>query len=139
VSPSNPTRDFLAVDEWERSDSLWVQGSYLESVDLRKNVLKKLYEDHGVSLEGYVPPGISIGFVGPIGHQAMLCTHIAAQKLGILKPRTAILPINKTHINRPLIQAIKNDLNFLQYKDGASWSELPNNWLVFERLKLIIT
>jgi putative glycosyltransferase (TIGR04372 family) len=139
VSPSNPTRDFSAVQEWERSDSLWVQGEYLASVDLRKGVLRKLYESHGVLLEGYVPPGISIGFVGPIGHQAMLCTHIAAQKLGILKPRTAILPINKTQIHRPLIQTLRKDLNLLQYGDGASWSELPNNWHVFERLQLIRT
>lgn len=139
VSPSDPRRDFFAVREWERSDSLWVQGEYLASVDLRRSILEKLYESNGVLVEGYVPPGISLGFVGPIGHQAMLCTHIAAQKLGILKPRTAILPINDSHIHRPLIQALEADLNFIQYKDGASWGELPNNWHIFERLQLIRT
>jgi putative glycosyltransferase (TIGR04372 family) len=116
-----------------------VRGKYQQSINLRKEILSKLYESQGVLYEGYNPPGISLGYVGPIGHQAILGTHIAAQKLGILEPRKAILPIYRHQVDRPIIRSLQNDLNFLQYTDGASWGELPNNWHIFERLQLIRT
>ena len=139
VKIADPERDYKAVRLWELSDKYWVRGNYQQAVNLRKAILSELYESQGVLFDGYNPPGISLGYVGPIGHQAILGTHIAAQKLGILEARKAILPIYQNQINRPMIRSLRNDLNLIQYTDGASWSELPNNWHVFERLQLIRT
>lgn len=139
VKISDLGRDYESVRLWEESDQHWVQGKYQQSVSMRKEILAHLYESQGVLYEGYFPPGISLGYVGPIGHQAILGTHIAAQRLGILEPRKAILPINRNQTDRPIIKSLLSDLNLIQYTDGASWSELPNNWHVFERLQLIRT
>ena len=139
IDSKNPERDYQAVRKWEYADRLWIEGSYLKSVELRKSVLCELYKINGVLENGYTPPGISHGYVGPIGHQAILCTHIAAQNLGILDSRVAVLPIYKSQTSRPLIKAVEKHLSFLQYERGASWGELPNNWHIFERLQLIRT
>ena len=139
VNVKNPKVDYEAVEKWEYADKLWIQGKYLDSVECRTSILSEIYKSNGVLEEGYAPPGLSLGFVGPIGHQAMLCTHILAQDLGIIKPRVSILPIYREQMKRPLIRAVEKNLNFLQYAQGASVSELPNNWHIFERLQLIRT
>ena len=139
VNVKDPKVDYEAVKKWEHADKLWIEGKYLESVEYRTSILSELYKSNGALEEGYAPPGLSLGFVGPIGHQAMLCTHIAAQEIGIIKPRISMLPIHKEQTKRPLIRAVEKNLNFLRYAQGASISELPNNWHIFERLQLIRT
>lgn len=139
VNVKDPKVDYEAVKKWEHADKLWIEGKYLESVGCRTSILSELYKSNGVLEEGYAPPGLSLGFVGPLGHQAMLCTHIAAQEIGIIKPRISMLPIYEEQTKRPLILAVEKNLNFLQYAQGASISELPNNWHIFERLQLIRT
>lgn len=138
-SSSNLRNDYDAIKLWSYSSSLWVKGQYLKSIDVQRNVLTELYRRNQVLYNGYFPPGISNEYVGPIGHQALLCIHVAAQQLGIIEPRSAILPISKEQLKKPIINSMKNHMQFLQYTEGASWDRIPNQWHNFERLQLVRT
>jgi putative glycosyltransferase (TIGR04372 family) len=136
---SEPNVDFDALRHWEQTDYFWAQGLYSKSVTLRKEILNELYERNGVGHVGYCPPGLSTGFIGPIGHQALLCTHVCAQDYGILDSREAILPIHKNDLNKPILQTVASKLRYLQYERNTGWSELPLNWHTFERLQMLRT
>jgi len=123
--------------EWEKTNKLWVDGKYNESVGARKKILEDLYKFNEINLEGYFPPALSVGFLGPIGHQALLGVHIAAQNLGILPKgtRTAIRVLQEEP--KPLLDVFQPYLNYVNYRSAPAWTELPNHWHATERLQLI--
>lgn len=124
---------------WEQTDKLWVDGKYNESVTGRKTILEELYKLNEVALENYFPPTLSIGYLGPIGHQAMLGVHIAAQNLDILPKgtRTAMRVLKEEP--KPLLDVFQPYLNYVKYRNAPAWTELPNHWHAAERLQLIRT
>lgn len=122
---------------WEKTDKLWVDGKYNESVKARKILLEDLYRFNEVEIENYFPPSLSIGFLGPMGHQALLGVHLSAQNLGILPKgtRTAIRVLGEEP--KPLLDVFKPYLNYVNYRTSPAWTELPNHWHSTERLQLI--
>ena len=124
---------------WEKTDKLWVEGKYNESVRERKIILGELYKLNNVALVNYFPPTLSIGYLGPIGHQAMLGVHIAAQNLDILPKgtRTAMRVLKEEP--KPLLDVFQPFLNYVNYRNTPAWTELPNHWHAAERLQLVRT
>ena len=123
--------------QWEKQHSHWVNGDYEKSVNNRKLILSELYQINNVNTENYFPPVLSVEFSGPIGHQAMMGVHIAAQQLGIL-PYGKRLAFRKiAEEPKPLLDAFIPFINFANYAQDSAWTELPNHWHIAERLQLI--
>lgn len=122
---------------WEKSDQLWIDGQYHTAVSMRKNLMEELYELNGVRGDNYFPPNLSIGFLGPIGHQAMLGVHIAAQRLGVIPRGTRSAARVLKEEPKPLLDVFSNELIYTNYASAPAWTELPNHWHAAERLQLV--
>jgi len=122
---------------WRQTDIKWTAGLYKEVVIERKRILNEIYLRSEVLTQGYFPPILSFGFVGAIGHNAILGIHLKAQELGLLPRGTRTISVEPHDFStRPMLGAVREKLNLVQSKDAAAWTELPSMWQAVERIQM---
>jgi hypothetical protein len=122
---------------WRQSDNEWTRGLYQEVVSKRKEILNEIYSRSDVLTPGYFPPILSFVFVGAIGHNAILGIHLKAQELGILPPGKRTISVEPHDFEtRPMLAAVRKNLNIIQSRDAAAWTEMPSMWQVVERIQM---
>lgn len=154
--PSNRTFDQIAqsgvlqkasLGHADRINEVWDsafwdfdRGDYQSFVERRVELLNSIRTSHGWQDGGSAPIGYSRDFTTNIGHLGVLFAYFAGQKYGYIDSEKKLLPFTKSQRNSLLVKYACNFSKGVQFDNGTeSFTELPSNWHLFERLSMPFT
>jgi putative glycosyltransferase (TIGR04372 family) len=135
-----PNANFFKFDRaWNKSYSTFNIGEYKESIKIREEIMREIYDINGITEPGYFPPILSKSFSGAIGHLGHIGVHIAAQKLGLVPPGQRYMQVSKKDLSKPFFLSVKERIKPLSFSYLHNSDEPPGQWHIFERMQLVKT
>jgi putative glycosyltransferase (TIGR04372 family) len=128
-----------AYREWERSERIWNEGKYFESVEIKKGLLHKLYAAQEIKGVQQTPPFLSVGWGAAIGHIGSLGAYVLGQKLGMIPSGVRNLPITNDYSAQLIENFLQDNVHLVATRVGFSILEHPSQWHLSERLAVVRT
>lgn len=123
--------------QWEHSERLWNEGKYFKSVEIKKNLLEKIYSCQEIEGVKQVPPFLSVGWGAAIGHIGSLGAFVLGQKLSIIPQNIRHLPTINDSSAEFINNFLQENVNLVSARHGFSILENPSQWHLSERLAVV--
>lgn len=129
--------EFKSFSDWQKAEQLFRMGYYNLAAKLRSLAIHKQYRKVGITFIGYFPKYFSGEFWDAFGHRALLATHIAAQRLGILPKGKRTLLIDRDDLESPFLQCLSEEIEVTVRSYRHTFGTLPRYWPYYEQLQCI--